>query len=178
MWDAFFLFHVFTSWLPIHDIISTHTHTQNEEESTPVVTKTPLKRCGFLRSGKSRIKWTAWNLQLGSFGVYHTILWCWELRHSSFLVSFNSASTGSHFGPCIVGSPAVPMHATSPPRVFSNSFSFSFQRTRQTLNTWRDADADVRLPECGSSMSMEPRARLLCPFLVNLEYRIFYNKKE
>ena len=66
MWDAFFFI-----YLLLGCQLMTLVHT-DEEEPTPVVTKTPLKRfIWLLRSGKSRIKWTAWNLQVGSFGVYH-----------------------------------------------------------------------------------------------------------
>lgn len=111
-----------------------------------------------LRSGKSRIKWTAWNLQVGrSFGVYHPSSEALRVQRHSFvqLVIKGKPFWVVHSGK---GNPAVPM----PPRVLLLFFfSFSSRRTRQTLDTWRDAD--VRLPECGSSM--EPRARLPCPFL-------------
>jgi hypothetical protein len=41
-----FWFHIFTSWLPIHDI-STHKKKWRRIYTGPVVTKTPLKRFGF-----------------------------------------------------------------------------------------------------------------------------------
>ena len=81
-----FWFHIFASWLPIHGI-SVHTQTKmkwrriytSSDENTP-------ETLWLLRSGKSRIKWTAWNLQLGSFGVYHTTLWSWgwDILHFLF----------------------------------------------------------------------------------------------